>query len=186
MGAPGLPGPPGPIADCPRCHGQPATWVRGHYAPKGAELPPCSMPDRPPGAPGACPADSPQGMAAAAAAAERAAAAKERAAEQRRKDRVGKRVLDWCGKRSKCNGEYVEERPERRKPLKWFTPVCCIECVLALENVISYFRMHYTWREAPQVVYSGVSALRIPSCVCCIRRLLYRMCSLTIECVLLL
>ena len=88
-------------------------------------------------------------MAAAAAAAERAAAAKERAAEQRRKDRVGKRVLDWCGKRSKCNGEYVEERPERRKPLKWFTPVCCIECVLALENVISYFRMHYTWRESP-------------------------------------
>ena len=179
MGAPGLPGPPGPIADCPRCHGQPATWVRGHYAPKGAELPPCSMPDRPPGAPGACPADSPQGMAAAAAAAERAAAAKERAAEQRRKDRVGKRVLDWCGKRSKCNGEYVEERPERRKPLKWFTPVCCIECVLALENVISYC----------ECITHGAKPLRwfTPVCLRCAFQAAFVVLDVCcIECVLLL
>ena len=118
-GAQGIPGPPGPYAECPHCHVEgDRVWIRGHYIPAGAPVPPGTFPDARPGTPGAAPPDSPEGKAAAA---KYAAADKAR----RRKAREGKRVLEWCGKRSKCDGKYPsdERDVDQHKPLKWFSEV---------------------------------------------------------------
>ena len=129
VGALGPPGPPGPYATCPHCTNGDADfnsgWIRGHYIPKGADIPEGSFPDAPCGTPGgpACPSpDSPEGkaMAAAEAAAEAAAAA-----ERRAKAREGQRTLEWCGKRSKCTGKYPDDNIDHHKPMVWFkTEVC--------------------------------------------------------------
>jgi hypothetical protein len=118
-GAQGLPGPPGPYAECPHCHVQGGkVWIQGHYIPAGAPIPEGSFPDARPGTPGAAAPDSPEGKAAAAK-----FAAEDRA--RRRKAREGKRVLEWCGKRSKCDGKYPDDEDsyDHHKPLKWFNKV---------------------------------------------------------------